>query len=646
MSEQLPPVGDYIGLVKTDIMNQVRDDTLFWEEITLANVCLNTPKTKEHPDPEGEAIRIVRDVFTITPYEQPVNIIGSAFRYIPDENDLSTGQYVDASVVSIEGGELYGFCQITLPDTEKAYTPQQQHDEPRYVMGIGIQKGDATYVFPIDRGSLMSFEMWDFPETDADNGLPDFFYDIRHMATKTRFETHTPDFYSHFYPEEQVQCLSEYLLLINDVLERPNSADVIYTFGVTKFYNIRHVDGAPAIVQEQTSDMPMPVTGEWCEAIIPELITSSWFQSPDDFPISEGEPMLALSTPNASRMVWIPLSAVKTLEIAEQETADTSELSPTRPAGYDLLYSLSLPNIFGHIKLLSVESETCPSREALDEFIVQMNDELDILTGVDICGREFLFSGTLYTQEAEEHYVSHHLRAANVIGANYDLRRINGELCFVIAVEYETGEIVTDNGEEFPDTDIGYIIPSTPHCEQLLVVPRDVDSEHIDTTLVEKLTAFARSAREITHSPDFTRASKKDQQRMLDGSTDDIDELLDSLNVTRPDTLITVLVRGCRSMPLEFEETLSPDEIPYVSAKQTTLDGFFTIQGDMIGSGYPESDRQSDTPYNVMTDFPISGGEPMVTLENSQTGISYLMRLSDIIRISPTFITEDTAPDD
>lgn len=666
MSEQLPPVGDYFGLEKYDVLKNISGDQEFWETISCANTWLNsTPGGRsddpkdidgipvDMSDPEEEALDLTQEALGFLPHGQPVRIIGHAYRYTPpDETTDNDATYIDAGTIAIERGEYCGPNSIHIQTPvyiESAETTESGSDTVVYQQGYSavafcVSVNDEIFAFPLSKKTLCTFEVWDKPDDESEDALPLFITDFQKIATVIRSRTHMQDFYESD-PDYQVGLLSEYLEAMNDddALGAFNQEPIIYRMGVKKYFEVRHENGAPVIINEQTSNQPMPVTGEFCEAIIPELMTNSWFQTPDDFPISEGEPMLALTTPATDKIVWIPLQDIVTFETNQISLVDTAHGKVDIPDGQDLLLALNRPNIFSWTQFQALEAETFTSSEELDERVLRLANEVDTLTGVDIDGQKIHFSGKLYTQQEDETYAARDVDKCVLYGATYDIRYIEGAWRFVVVVEYETDDIVKDNdGTEHPDTEIGYVIPQTPYCTELIVLARDYSCEYADNDLTEKFAWIAREARRLLYSREFSTSTLEQQLLMLDRSIAELDEIIQEYIPTEPNETVLCIAKGCMCIPLEYEGTFDSFELPYATAKNTTPEGIFTIEGNVIGHGYPEMNRERDTPYNTVTDFPVSNGEPMVMIENTTTGYAYLIRLGDVVQLRPTYAVEDS----
>lgn len=446
MNERPTPVGDYFGLEKRDILGNLLNNPNFWEALSKANLWLNVNPDQQATihsqesvgllDPESEAFDILSLELGIDFANQPVNIIGHGYRKLDD-------QFKDKGLIAIKNGELGDFCSI--PSNEPIYVESEDgsyiYRHKHRVAGIEIHQDDQVYAFPFSKKSLAAFELWDLPESD----LPDYIVDLQRQANVVRAELNSSEFYD-LDSAEQADLLDEQLDHMDETLQLYDSEESYYNVTAKHYYNLRFNDQAAPEISEQSSEREILLNYRKCRVVIPELLEKSSFSGPSDFPISHGEPMLLLSSPESSRAALVSLSDILMYELVERY----------QPSSRNLLALLTDPKINSVLQLHASEAEFSNSFEEFEEVKASLNANLENLLGIDIEGRDLVFDGILHTPNGRAGYSMRYVQGKNVNSLGYDVRYIGDEWQVVLVVKHQEVK--------------SYIIPRPPHSLGLEVL--------------------------------------------------------------------------------------------------------------------------------------------------------------------------------
>lgn len=248
------------------------------------------------------------------------------------------------------------------------------------------------------------------------------------------------------------------------------------------------------------------------------------------------------------------------------------------------------------------------------------------ITGTDLIGSICKVDGTIIIDDGEGDVVSLNSTNQTVIITGCRMHYTDSAWRFVIDIEY------TDRNNQDNN---GFIVPANPYCNSIQMTHLESPESQHDKNLMRQLEIIAKNCHKITRSPKFKHADIATQHETLDKSIDELDALVARAFLNSAEDNVACLAKGYLCFPAEFQGKINPESIPYVQISPSNNLEPIEIEGDVIACGYPEINYERNTPYDTKIDFPISNGEPMIMIENTQKSLAYFIRLRDVLSLSP-----------
>ncbi len=225
---------------------------------------------------------------------------------------------------------------------------------------------------------------------------------------------------------------------------------------------------------------------------------------------------------------------------------------------------------------------------------------------------------------------------------DFDIRHIDGRWRVVLPLEFVTGEFTEVDGERVAITELIYAIPSREYLEVLEAhpvadLPDDIPDHEATIDIVEEFENCEQLFETIVSSPNFRQASRETQIQMVKA-------LLESTQ-----QVLAARLKDDRGQPYRFNcATGSYREVPLFESKTCTElaqlpsvdlaeeQNLHVLEGDRARIELPELwDDTITTHLDGPKSFPLSGGKPMLIIDNHQTGTSYYVPISSIGALMP-----------
>lgn len=595
-----------------------------WMQIMAENLALNEGGT------EGEQVKAEMEAFANTSYalhdedyiDRPVTIIGLG----------RTATDVTLRLMAVTGryGALTSIpCDETLAQLTGVFSVS---DETLAVyVQTGTKKSSEEYYFPLHPEALVCFEA-EIVESDESH-LTQY---IKTAARQAQLTLRSSEFLGAVKYSQQLQAgalcrdLDEAIAhvgLTGDVTVRCSGytmhserANVYELTGPTrgssefaKQLSLLQDGRDKSFVPEQQTDTLHKISGSELRFIIPQT-QEGWADTP----------VLELRDDEKNTRYWVPVHELRDITPTNFDTKEG--VTPT----IDLLAECF--NDEWH----EVAQDLANNLTYSEGFLSDKEWQSEYLDSIEILEKSFpenaLLDGVIMTGMVE----------------GEDGCEFIDELCSIDTVDF----VLSDEGGKYHvivranvyDVETGqersvFVTPKRSHlarCEALL------NEENTPIDLVDELHKEAHTAHDIVHTTDFYKLPLDEQQEKLSAPAEAAMDHLSVLKEFFGECRISFNVRAYRCLPGALLDVVAWIDVPLEEANTDTAATPLSVTVDNVSVYNPEIDSTDRImAFASVKEFPLSGGEPMLALEDKSTDRFYLARLRDVVDISPVLNTDE-----
>lgn len=182
-----------------------------------------------------------------------------------------------------------------------------------------------------------------------------------------------------------------------------------------------------------------------------------------------------------------------------------------------------------------------------------------------------------------------------------------------------------------------YIVPSPSYLTRLELVMGDSERA---ASVIDQMHEQAQIAKQISHSVNFYKLTLEEQCSILSAPADAVSEQVGVLVGCFADSRIDSRVRRFYQLPADvLHVTGWHSEL--ISEYRSEGDTLLSVVADTMDVYNPDiDDIEGSGPLESLSDLPLSGGEPMVVMEDQGRGMLYLVRVSYIVHRAPVLEVE------
>lgn len=223
--------------------------------------------------------------------------------------------------------------------------------------------------------------------------------------------------------------------------------------------------------------------------------------------------------------------------------------------------------------------------------------------------------------------------------ATFDMLYIDGRWRIVIAYE-----ALNDERDE---EEIVYVVPDEHYTSKIegRFDPQLVEEYVNDFDMIQYFHDTAAGCAGLTSSRAFYRLRHEAQVHKLREVADGIEATLaDRLGITEG-SIITCAAGNYYPIPSKKVNATCKEIATYDPVRSVDLpeNQRGPISGRFTGVATPEAEatlNPAGKKFQSLNDFPLSGGEPMIVIDNKETGIAYFVPLREVVFINNAAIPE------
>lgn len=557
----------------------------------------------------------------------------------PDTQDLMihTVAYTFSKEVGAEVPKDLGLCGIV--GTMLGTTTINIRGSGSISNRLAIEAADPTdsklhYFIPLKRSSIATMVL----EADVDVQFPMFENSGAFLQREAeRFTTivNSPAFFASGQ-KKQHRILDKLLASMNEATEPYNCSGYDVSVRCTQYRAINYAESSTS----ESTPLPLDIEdieliGTKLRVVLPEYTGDDCsFSQPEDFIISGGTPEIELHDPLNDCAYLIPLRAITDITCRESVTVTYTERESTpeddATTEMNLMTEVFLTGEFQDAVEYAETQALCVDAEDEElRFAELCDEEVSEQIPADLLDKPCRIKGKFFrfTDETDTTYEALDIDTKDVTLYGAQIVKLDGVPRVIIPL----GIIDETSNKEM----IVFFRPKSPGGISIFSYDDDdftPAGESPSYDLMDALDVARKTCRAIIQSSDF-RSSPRDQQvDLLEPAITQLHELLQCLRPAREGDAIVCTAKQFYTVPREFAAI---DIMEDLRLFETTWSGNdpqpAMPSGGRIYVDIPELRSERYTTLKGLRSFPISRGEPMVMIENTEKNVVYLIRSSAII---------------
>lgn len=609
--------------MRVDVLNYINSIPEFWDDVATTNLQLSafaddadmTPADIDREDAIVEGFN--NKYFGLQWHERSARV-SMAYQDGPEDQPPKLG--VDTTIIPFIGCVAVSTL-TTVVDRETAIAVEGM---PQKVISFQFESEDYGYEVPINKGHLLAFDINIERPLKDENGM------VAMMQNYSRSVSHL--------------LRSRTFLALDGDMQRENIHETIEDTRAV-FPLAKYQQGTPfyisGIDETQTSYL---VAGTHLDISLPDFEhTDTAFRVAEQYTTGE---LCLVVTSDTAEPVYVPLSQL-----------------------VDIFQEVAPVSLHDNPDVLSTIFDT----EAMRHLITKIENRLNTITNPEEWGREassalaeladavpdaffdmpFYATGDLYRSpelddddEDDRVELWKNDMCVNAFVDTFDIKIIDGEWRVVLPLQVPSGEqLEYDPDDEDADEnelalDTIYVIPDRDHMASLKV-GEDPDSANID--LISEFKSCKELLEVLITMPPFLNATREKQVQMIDELLEPIRDLLE-VTLMRGNVFATFCCRSTSYRAIKGSErdrqSVFIAKKPLIHSKNPSVT--YDLEGSRAHVIVPEILDDESTPFQGRQDFPLSGGLPMLVIDNNDKNVSYYIPLADVISLIPYMNVEAT----
>ncbi len=597
------------GLIRLDVRDYMDSTPGFWSAVSLANTQLSAFVKNKHMSSKDKAREqeildnFNEKYFGLTWLERNARF---TVAYEDELKGVKPQLGVDTRDAKFITCTVETYKDNMLVDRDAAVFVKAMGYK---ALAFRFETKTEVFTIPVEK-SILDFTIDIAPPISSERTTVD---KLRNCNEKLTHLLHTEIFLSSELEDQKLQ-IEDCLSYFED------------TAGITGFR-----DGVFELIidPDEPGAWPVHLAGNHMWLTIPGVMERETpFQSSDDYEYDELH--VAVSQTDSDTTHIIPVSRLFDIIDLEAPTEGTLHQDILGRFFENPRIQRVITDIEDHINSINDKDECV-------EAILEAVHDLHSLVSDDFYDLRFEVKGYVFRNDDEERPTISE-KTEEHTGAtleDFEIQYINGRFRVVLPLEIEGA----DPGD--PASDFFYVVPDRAYISVLAGHENTAESiandSELGIDLVEEFRDCCSETERLVRSHHFRKAPYREQCVMLKNAVEPVNKLIDTLSVLGDEEIINCFTRAYWLVG-ENEDDWSCREIaglPQATAPGDNPEQSLVIRGDQMLVIVPEIADSTIKKFHGPFSFPLSNGNPMLIMEDSESGATYYIPLEAISSLIP-----------